>query len=417
MMEAGRNSGFTLIEALVAVAIIGILTTLAFPSIQAALDLTHRAIDLNNQRLIREAITRWEVDHNTSFVSQDLGFGDGEVMLTMDGKALGDPSRDLTPYVSKSAFDCPADGRGETEGCDYETDGYTVACLTDRVTALKSNGMPFLHDFPRPVRWDHTIGKASPVPPEKYDFLATFDDGKAKNWQVVRGRFWKVEDGMYSAGRDKGSVGEHRSFSGEAKWSDYTVILKAKLTKGWGYGVYFRATDVKRANAYIFQYDPYYNRRRGGSFLFRKIVNGRERAPFARVLKNKVFGSDFDWYNTMREIKLEVKGDTFKAYVDGKLVLTGKDKTYTNGMIGLRTWGNSHVYFDDIRVKVKKSVPVVEKKPRPLPPIKIKPKPIKPKPKPIKPVIKHRFKPARPVRPIKPTKSIKTKAEKWQKKY
>ncbi|MCD6451476.1 MAG: hypothetical protein J7L64_03825, partial [Acidobacteria bacterium] len=96
----------------------------------------------------------------------------------------------------------------------------------------------------------------------------------------------------------------------------------------------------------------------------------------------------------------------------GKLVLTGKDKTYTNGMIGLRTWGNSHVYFDDIRVKVKKSVPVVEKKPRPLPPIKIKPKP-----KPIKPVINRRFKPVKPAKPMKPTKSIKTKAEKWQKKY
>jgi prepilin-type N-terminal cleavage/methylation domain-containing protein len=362
MRAKEERTGFTLIEMLVAITIIALLITLAYPFIQAALDVSHRAIDLNNQRLIQEAITRWEVDHNEQFVTKESGFGNGEVMLTMEGKALGDPSRDLTHYVAKSAFDCPADGRGEKEGCDYETDGYQIACLSDRVTALKGDGKPFLHDYPQPVRWDHALGKASTVPPEKYDLLETFDDGKADNWQVIAGSFWKVEDGIYSAGRNKGWVGEHRSFTGDEGWDDYTIELKAELTRGWGYGVYFRATDIENANGYIFQYNPCYSGEQGGSFLFRKIVNGKELPPLARVLKNEVLAPGFDWYNKVREIKIELSGNTFKAYVDGKLVLTGSDGSYNRGMIGLRTWGDSHVYFDDIRVKAKKSTPITKQK-------------------------------------------------------
>ena len=38
---------------------------------------------------------------------------------------------------------------------------------------------------------------------------------------------------------------------------------------------------------------------------------------------------NFDWWNTNHKIKVEVKGSTFRAYVDDELVLTGTDTTYT----------------------------------------------------------------------------------------
>jgi fructan beta-fructosidase len=102
-------------------------------------------------------------------------------------------------------------------------------------------------------------------------------------------------------------------------------------------------------NAYIFQYDENFG---SGAFLFRKIVDGKEQSPFARVyVRDTEFGKDFDWYGTERTITVEVAGDEFRAYVDGVLVVTGVDDSYSNGMMGLRTWGGTSAVFDEIRVE------------------------------------------------------------------
>ncbi|MBN2223099.1 MAG: hypothetical protein JW765_00335, partial [Deltaproteobacteria bacterium] len=56
-------------------------------------------------------------------------------------------------------FDCPSDGLaadGDTTP-DYLTDGYMVACLTDRVVGLKSDGKTFVHDYPKEVLWRHNV--------------------------------------------------------------------------------------------------------------------------------------------------------------------------------------------------------------------------------------------------------------------
>jgi Flp pilus assembly pilin Flp len=122
--------------------------------------------------------------------------------------------------------------------------------------------------------------------------------------------------------------------------SDYTVeVENAVLTKGNGYGIFFRVSDAEgRPNGYIFQYDPGYW---GGAFLFRKWIHGRETAPFAVVRAR-----DYEWYNTPRDVKVVVQGNTFTAYIDGEEILTATDDTYTEGSAGLRTWDRTQVCFD-----------------------------------------------------------------------
>ena len=171
--------------------------------------------------------------------------------------------------------------------------------------------------------------------------LDDFTSGPAPGWYGTRGR-WRVKEGMYRVS----SGGEHRTFCGQESWTDYTISLKANLRRGKGFGVYFRATNVSRLNAYIFQYDPGYGR---GAFLFRKIVNGREQKPLAV----SAAPPGYQWHKVTRQIGVRVKGDTFTLYVDGQEVLQAKDDEYTHGVVGLRTWGRSEVWFDDFMVKLQ----------------------------------------------------------------
>jgi hypothetical protein len=204
---------------------------------------------------------------------------------------------------------------------------------------------------PAPVTYHiyFDILQNGPKPAADYDspcsFFDDFDDGDADGWKEVRGNTWDVRGGKYWVGP---GGGEHRSFNGDTSWDDYQVSVKAELFQGNGYGVYFRATNFNAVNGYIFQYDPGYG---GGAFIFRKIVHGRERPPFAGVrVEDTAFGASFEWYDVERKITVVVSGDTFSAYVDDIWVLSGTDSTYTHGAIGLRKWSNSIVSFDDVKV-------------------------------------------------------------------
>jgi hypothetical protein len=116
----------------------------------------------------------------------------------------------------------------------------------------------------------------------------------------------------------------------------------AVLQQGNGYGIYFRANNLDSVDGYSFQFDPGY----GSSFIFRKWVRGNELSPFARAYAP----AGFEWWNTVREIKVVANGNRFTAYVDGQQVLTGSDATYATGGVGFRTWDNTKACFDNLSV-------------------------------------------------------------------
>ena len=368
------QKGFSFIELIIAVAILTILTSLAIPSYRSLIRVVDRVQCILNQRHIGDAVKIYYDDQ--PFVTDRDGFGDGEVFIDFQGRVVGDPERDLSRLIGETGvFDCPSDGLAE-EGdtmADYVTDGFIVACLTDDMTALKGDGTPFQHDYPSEEVWSHgglsgvalrTEDETADIPEvgdetddtpeveeekEEWLFNEGFDDGAEDRWYIAEGKQYDFSDGSLTIGKENGNSGEHRIFTGSETWQDYTMEVDAVLDHGWGYGIYFRATDPDAADAYIFQYDHDYG---SGAFLFRKIVDGKEQSPFARVfVKDTEFGSDFDWYGTERKITLEVKGDEFKAYVDGVLVVSGVDDSYPSGMMGLRIWNKTSAVFSEIRVK------------------------------------------------------------------
>lgn len=169
----------------------------------------------------------------------------------------------------------------------------------------------------------------------RHSFYDDFSDLDA--WDVAQGN-WRIDKGQLCGG-----PGEGRTFK-DLSADDYVIsINSATLGQGNGYGVFFRATNTPRFNGYSFQYDPGY---RGGAFIIRKWIKGREIWPPFAVARAR----GYDWWQTPRQIRLSVKGNTFAVDVDGQQVLRATDDTYAQGGIGLRTWDRTTVCFDDLSV-------------------------------------------------------------------
>ena len=132
--------------------------------------------------------------------------------------------------------------------------------------------------------------------------------------------------------------------SSSSTMSDYTVSLtKASLTAGNGYGIYFRATNVGAGiNGYAFQYDP-----GAGGFVIRKWVNGVEINPAIAYVSKP----GYDWYSSPHTLEIKTVGNKFYGYVDGVLMLSGTDSTYTTGGAGIRTWDSTNFCADAFSVK------------------------------------------------------------------
>ena len=304
MKTQSASSGFTLVEVMIVIAVMGVLASIAVPQYMGYIKQAHSTACLAEREVTEKMITLYcneNPDTPLTSLSQLAGAG-----------YMG--SQPQCPYGGEYVL-IPAD-----ENHDYPT----VGCS--------------LHYWP---------GK-------KADVLASdnFDSGNADGWTET-GRDWEVADGKYYGGTEHGSSYKNMTFFGDENWTDYTVDLDANLINGegggYGYGVYFRAQDYSNLDAYIFQYDPGWGKT--GAFVFRKIVGGHEQSPFATVKAPE----GYTWNEAEKHIKIVVSGDTFKAYVsdiDGgnTLVMEGNDSSYTNGSMGLRTWGSAQASFDNIKV-------------------------------------------------------------------
>lgn len=144
---------------------------------------------------------------------------------------------------------------------------------------------------------------------------------------------WQLKDGQLCID------GPGRIFRPVKESNDYRIrIDQAMLASGPGHGVFFRATNFDartKVNGYTFQYDKVLK-----AFVIKKWINGNEVREPPHIARAPA-PANYAWHNTNRQIELDVKGNTFTAYIDGVQVLSASDDTYSSGGMGFRTWDHA----------------------------------------------------------------------------
>ena len=171
-----------------------------------------------------------------------------------------------------------------------------------------------------------------------------FDDGKDDDWKPIQGK-WEVKKQEYTQESDVWTTTTthetyHRSYFGEEDWTDYTLEAKVRIEKGGDLapiiGIFFRVTEKSpTGDYYYFRLDE---RASEGPGLIK--------APNVTMQINNndpaKIGRDY-------VLKVEVKGNSIKCYVDGKLEIDVEDDAFPEGAIGVGTF-NAEGHFDDVMV-------------------------------------------------------------------
>ena len=290
MMKSVRSKGFTLVELIIVVAIIAILAAIAVPSFTA---ITNRA------------------EEGQCMANREVALSAYQVYAITDGSIIPEADEGMQFLVdSNLIFDEIVCEFGGTYTWKKNADGdiYISCDVHSDIFYLFSGGF------------------------EASNILSS--SGGA--WNVVNGSLF---DAVGRTGRAiiDGTFGD-----------DYSIETTAQmLTDSNGYGVYYRATsEAANISGYCFQFDPGYD---GGSFIVRKVDNGTETSPIARVKMNDVFDSSFDEQG-IHDIKIDVVGDQHVISIDDTQVLDFADDAFTEGYVGYRTWHTTDVAIIDLQV-------------------------------------------------------------------
>lgn len=174
-----------------------------------------------------------------------------------------------------------------------------------------------------------------------------FNGGNPDGWKPIQGK-WSVKKGEYVQEDLNWTTTETyetytRSYFGEEDWEEYTFEAKVRIEEGGDLapiiGIFFRVTEKSETGDY---------------YLFRIDARASEgpgliKAPneIIKVNNNKPAEIGRDYI-----LKVEVKGDNIKCYVDGQLEIDVQDNSFPQGAIGVGTF-NAGGHFDDVNVNGK----------------------------------------------------------------
>jgi TRAP-type C4-dicarboxylate transport system substrate-binding protein/tRNA A-37 threonylcarbamoyl transferase component Bud32 len=154
---------------------------------------------------------------------------------------------------------------------------------------------------------------------------------------------WSYQDGEYHMTGKKYEWWMWDAQQNAGRFTDFEMEVDARMLSGHeesGYGMIFRYIDS--GNFYLFAVNV------NGNYTIR----GYRDKTWFHIKQGKSGFIDPD--DSTNHLKVVCKGSQIEAYVNGYLLATVKDATFTDGFIGLTTYGHepgTHVAFDNIRVR------------------------------------------------------------------
>ncbi len=212
------------------------------------------------------------------------------------------------------------------------------------------------------------LARAQPLP-----FHDNFDDGDYNGWTVqddVEPQYgpsrWLVEFGVlaqksniWSYGpvelETKYHLGTH-IHTGNDAWSDYTLNALVRSTDNDGVGLIFRYQDARNYYRVLLMNDPAWSGRDSSGVevntplqRIQKFVDG-EPYILAENLVSQAFPQGYF------ALTADVRGDSIKAYLNGRLILSARDNEYGAGRIGMLSYANTGAYYDSVSVTAERTI-------------------------------------------------------------
>lgn len=172
------------------------------------------------------------------------------------------------------------------------------------------------------------------------------DDFSYYTGALIENEVCKVSGGKYVMDYQKDEGKLYWSWTGES-FSDFSYQIKATKVTGpdkWGYGIIFRAQDVD--NGYEFAVSGL------GDYYVGKVESG----TYQDILKWTV-NSAINKGNATNILQVTAKGNTLSFYVNGTLLTTITDSTFTSGHVGTLAYAQVLTEFDDLKVEGAASAP------------------------------------------------------------
>ena len=116
------NAGFTLLEIMIVVSIVGLLCTIAIPSFMSSRESTQKQLCQENQRLVGDMLDLYCLDHGRAPLVSNFG----SLCAVRDALVPeGDP--DSRYIANRNVFECPASGDGDQHDYNLLTaDGLVI---------------------------------------------------------------------------------------------------------------------------------------------------------------------------------------------------------------------------------------------------------------------------------------------------
>jgi prepilin-type N-terminal cleavage/methylation domain-containing protein len=121
----GGQRGFTLIEIMIAVAIIGLLLAIALPNFARSREAAWRNMCLENQRVVLGAALTYEMESGAAFVGGDNGVTLRNTLVT-------------NQYITRlNAFECPQSGQVDYDDYALTYDAQGISGIQCRIEPVE----------------------------------------------------------------------------------------------------------------------------------------------------------------------------------------------------------------------------------------------------------------------------------------
>jgi len=158
---------------------------------------------------------------------------------------------------------------------------------------------------------------------QSWDFESA---AQLNQWKAPNGK-WAIEGGVLKVTSEDAA---QRIIAGDPSWTDYTVETRMRIDKGNWAGVVFRAkSDFEFYVAYLNVPDNKSElwKHQAGALDKRAAINSNNPAKDVKIANGQ-------WF----DLKVDVKGDTFTFFIDGKQQWQLKDGDYKAGAVGVFSW-------------------------------------------------------------------------------